>query len=288
MDGVNGEINDVSDTSLWVAHYRALETERPDALFRDPFAEKLVGERGRRIAERMSKFGRYTQWSVVSRTVMIDDFIRRLIDEGIDAVVNLGTGMDTRPYRMDLPSSLEWVEADFPNIIRHKAAILAAETPKCRLTRVEVDLSDDERRRRFLREVAPGAKKILVLTEGVIPYLSPEQVGKLADDLRARPEIAFWITEYFHKDVYVYLKSGVRRQAMRNAPFLFYPDDWLGFFAGHGWASREIAFSSDVAAKHGRRPPMPWWAGFLMIFMSRERKERARRMAGYMIFQRSP
>ncbi|MGZ3710968.1 MAG: hypothetical protein ACXVBE_04395 [Bdellovibrionota bacterium] len=40
-------IHDVSDTSFWVAHYRAVESERSDALFRDPYALKLVGERGK-------------------------------------------------------------------------------------------------------------------------------------------------------------------------------------------------------------------------------------------------
>ncbi|MDE3110116.1 MAG: class I SAM-dependent methyltransferase, partial [Acidobacteriota bacterium] len=43
----------VSDTAFWVAHYRAIEGERPDALFHDPLAGVLAGERGRNIAEHM-------------------------------------------------------------------------------------------------------------------------------------------------------------------------------------------------------------------------------------------
>jgi len=34
-------IKDVSDTSLWVAHYRAVESARPDALFQDRFAAEV-------------------------------------------------------------------------------------------------------------------------------------------------------------------------------------------------------------------------------------------------------
>jgi O-methyltransferase involved in polyketide biosynthesis len=45
------ELRNISDTAHWVAFYRALESERPDALFRDPFARRLAGERGARITE---------------------------------------------------------------------------------------------------------------------------------------------------------------------------------------------------------------------------------------------
>jgi O-methyltransferase involved in polyketide biosynthesis len=36
-------IEHISDTARWVAFYRAMETERPDAIFRDPFARQLAG-----------------------------------------------------------------------------------------------------------------------------------------------------------------------------------------------------------------------------------------------------
>ncbi|MGZ6371194.1 MAG: class I SAM-dependent methyltransferase, partial [Bdellovibrionota bacterium] len=79
------EIGDVSDTSLWVATYRAEETERPDALFRDPYARVLAGEKGARIARSM-KSSRYVRWSVVIRTHIIDSYIRSLLEEGVDTV----------------------------------------------------------------------------------------------------------------------------------------------------------------------------------------------------------
>jgi len=47
------QIQHVSDTALWVAGCRAIETERPDALFRDPLAVSLAGERGLQIATTM-------------------------------------------------------------------------------------------------------------------------------------------------------------------------------------------------------------------------------------------
>jgi len=60
-------IRNVSDTALWVAAYRALESERPDALFHDPYARELAGERGWRILEGLPK-ARRTDWPMVVRT----------------------------------------------------------------------------------------------------------------------------------------------------------------------------------------------------------------------------
>src|SRR5689334_22545715 len=91
----------VSDTAFWVATFRADENERPDALFKDPFAARLVEGRGREIASKMENAAQ-VGWSVVMRTTIIDDFLRRLLADGVDLVLNLGAGLDTRPYRLEL------------------------------------------------------------------------------------------------------------------------------------------------------------------------------------------
>lgn len=281
-----GTIQHVSDTALWVAHYRALESERPDALFRDPLAKRLVGEKGRKIAEGMSSSSRYTAWSLPLRTYVIDEYIQEKIRDGIDLVLNLGAGLDTRPYRMDLPGPLLWIEVDYPHMIDHKEAHLGEEKPRCRLERVKVDLADHESRGRFLAEAASRSKKALVLTEGVIPYLSEEQVADLAEDLRAHPAFQFWIAEYFSPRTYRFLKSEKRTRQMRNAPFLFFPEDWFGFFRKHGWVPRETKYLGVESERLGRKMPAPWWASLVGLFMSRERKEEFKRFLGYVLFQR--
>jgi len=87
----------ISDTALWVATYRARETDRPDALFRDPYARRLAGERGEEI-ERLPSGGRDMQsWSFVTRTVVFDRFVADEVRKGTDLVVNLAAGLDTRP-----------------------------------------------------------------------------------------------------------------------------------------------------------------------------------------------
>lgn len=279
-------ITHVSDTALWVAYYRAQESLRPDALFKDPLAEKLVGERGRQIAEHMGSTSKYTRFQVILRTVVIDRFIRELISQGlVDTVVNIGAGLDTRPYRLDLPSSVRWIEADYPHMIELKNTRLASDQPRVELSRVAVDLADANARQAFLRDVGTRSSKILILTEGVLPYLTPAQVGALADDMRAVPSIKFWIAEYFAEEIYKYLDTPERRRAMKNAPFVFFPPDWMGFFAQHGWKPREYGWLGDAAIATGRRPPMPWWAAILSALFPRQSRERIRRQTAYVIYE---
>src|SRR6516225_9007280 len=135
MTEPESRIRNISDTARWVAVYRARETERTDAVFRDPFARQLAGERGEQIAASMS-FAEKNSWPFVARTWLIDHVISSQVKLGTDMVINLAAGLDTRPYRMDLPRSLQWIEVDLPEILAHKETVLRKEKPKCGLERV--------------------------------------------------------------------------------------------------------------------------------------------------------
>jgi methyltransferase (TIGR00027 family) len=280
-------IHHVSDTALWVAHYRALETERPDALFKDPFAKILVGDRGRAIAENMKTESDHTQWSVIIRTTIIDSYLLHLVNhEGVDTVINLGAGLDTRPYRMQhLPASLRWIEVDYPQIIEHKTALLAQEKPRVQLERIVQDLADREARQKLFARLAAESQKAVVLTEGVLPYLTEAQAATLAQDLRAEKKFAYWIGEYFSKDIYKYFHTLERTKKMKNSPIVFFPADWFGFFAANGWKPKEIRYMLPQSLSLGRKPPMPWWAHIVGPFMSEARKKWYAELAGYVLFE---
>ena len=123
-------VRNISDTALWAAYFRAEETKRPDALFRDPFAERLEDGQGTEIARTIPQ-GQAHAWAWVTRTYLFDQFIREEIGGGADLVVNCAAGLDARPYRMELPGNLQWVELDFPEILAYKEARLGAESPRC-------------------------------------------------------------------------------------------------------------------------------------------------------------
>src|SRR5262245_53115728 len=141
-------IQHVSDTAFMVAGFRAEEHERTDALFRDPLAARLAGEHGMTILKTVPK-SLVGAWSVVIRTVIIDDYIREAVADGVDTILNLGAGLDTRPYRMDLPATLRWIEVDYPHVIALKQERLAGDRPRCKIGRAScregVDVSVQER-----------------------------------------------------------------------------------------------------------------------------------------------
>jgi len=75
-------IEDVADTAFMVAMERAMEGDRPDALFRDPLSAKLAGERGRRIVESLGKHAVVSTWTLAMRTCIIDAYIQESLAAG--------------------------------------------------------------------------------------------------------------------------------------------------------------------------------------------------------------
>src|SRR2546423_4666579 len=134
-------LSNISDTARWVAMYRAMESDRKDAIFRDPFARRLAGERGAEILRDMPK-GRAYAWPMIVRTALFDEIILRLIErEEVDTVFNLAAGLDARPYRLALPKDLKWIDVDLPAMIDYKRETLAVETPRCAVEFIAVDLA---------------------------------------------------------------------------------------------------------------------------------------------------
>lgn len=273
-------IHDVSDTAFWVAHYRALETKQKSPLFHDPFAEILAGEKGQVISKKM-RGGKLTSWIVVLRTHIIDNFIEKCIrDENIDAVLNIGAGLDARPYRLHFPKPITWIEVDYPKTIEFKQGRLREFKPRVRLEQRGIDVADRSERIKLLDDVSARFNKILVLTEGVIPYLSNEQVADLGKDLRDRPSYAYWILEYFVPKVLEQIKKR-RKHQMKNAPFLFGPSNWHDFFRDLGWTVKDLRYFSIESEQLNRRSPLPLHYKILQYFMPLSKREEFKKHSGF-------
>ncbi|OBK65687.1 SAM-dependent methyltransferase [Mycobacterium sp. 1165178.9] len=245
-------ITHVSDTARWTALHRATESARPDALFNDPLAERLAGEHGRAIVAGVPWTNRSGYW-LVARTKLIDDAIADALAHGCDRVLNLAAGLDARPYRLDLPSDLTWVEADLPGLLAEKTQVLVDQTPRCRLTRIAADLADPNARDEFFSEALDGATKAFVLTEGLSMYLEASDVAALSGAIK-RPEVAWWMLDF----AFPGLKKRINKNVAgisENAPFKFAPENGLAFFEDLGWRTLE-AESLLVAASRLRRLPI--------------------------------
>ena len=276
-------IKDVTDTAAWVATYRARETLRVDSLFKDPLAAVLTGEWGAHIAADNKTFG--AEWYIIVRTAIIDQLIRTALSEGIDTIVNLGAGLDTRPYRLGLPKDLLWIEVDYPRIIEIKNDKLKDQVPDCRLERVALDLANESLREELFASIAKRSKKVLIISEGVLPYLTEEQVSSLAQDLREHSNFVLWIIDYFAPGSVKMMARGKRREQMQNAPFIFNPSRWDEFFAKCGWQLKTMKFTFVSAKEFGRPPPVPRIVRALLVILPKFLRRRIMESSGFALME---
>jgi methyltransferase (TIGR00027 family) len=259
MSDTGRVISHVSDTARWTALHRATESARPDALFDDSLAERLAGEHGRAIVAKVPRSTR-NGWWLVARTKIIDDAITAAIDGGCDRVLNLAAGLDTRPYRLDLPSDFTWVEADLPKLLTEKTQLLADQTPRCRLTRNAVDLADPQARDAFLVDALQGASHALVLTEGLLMYLAERDVAALSAALK-RPQVAWWMLDFAGPGLQKLMNKKMAGM-LQNAPFRFAPENGLAYFEDLGWRTARVEPLFEAAYRFQRLPnylrPLAW------------------------------
>ena len=280
-------IENVSDTARWVAVYRAMETARPDALFRDPYADRLAGEQGRRIVDEM-KSGRTMAWAMIVRTAVMDELIMdRVKQGGVDMVLNLAAGLDTRAWRMSLPSSLRWVDVDLPAMTEYKASLMREYTPACRYEAIAADLTNGAVRDALLSQVGQASRKMLVITEGLLIYLSQEEVESLTRALHSMRSAQWWITDMASPMLLEWMrKSWGKSLEKGNAPFKFGPEDSAAFFGALGW--REVVYRSQMeeARRLHREMRLMWLWRFVGRFMSGKRRAAMKRMSGIILLER--
>ena len=242
----SGEITHVSDTALLTAACRALESERPDAMFHDPFATSLAGERGMAILHNLGRAS--LPFGIAIRTRFIDRLVSETVEaHGIQTVLSIGCGLDSRPWRLPLPSSLRWVEVDFPAILDYKEAVLADAQPRCLRKRLAADVTDAADRARIFAE-AQGPT--LVITEGLLMYLGADAVEGLAATASAQ----FWLLEitsaHFLQVIGAYAKGvqDVRAEGHLEG------GEILDLLSRHGWIGmRHLNYGPDVMAVASER-----------------------------------
>jgi methyltransferase (TIGR00027 family) len=193
MASKDEEIGHVSDTALLVAACRAMETARPDGLVRDPFAERLAGARGMAIAQSTPGL-ELLCFGVGIRSRFIDRLLTdALTTLTIRTVVSVGSGLDTRPWRLDLPADLRWIEVDFPAMLDYKSSHLNPDEPRCGLEHVAADLNDASGRQAVFS--AAGTAPALMITEGLLMYLPAATVEALATESVTMSGIRHWILD---------------------------------------------------------------------------------------------
>jgi methyltransferase (TIGR00027 family) len=284
-----GRIRNVSDTAHWVAVYRAMESARKDAIFRDPFAQRLAGPRGEAIVRTMPR-GRAWAWPMIVRTAVMDEIILRAVNrDGVRTVANLAAGLDARPWRLDLPLKLTWLDVDLPDIQQYKRDALQGETPQCQLEWVPADLAAAAARQAVMARIAASPGPALVVTEGLLIYLEREQVMALATDLAATPNLKWWLLDIASPGLLKMMGRTWGKGVGQSAPFKFAPEEDTAFFEPAGWKEVEYRamFEESLRLKRTMRLARFWSVvGRIMTVFNPRKREEFKRFSGIVLMER--
>jgi O-methyltransferase involved in polyketide biosynthesis len=203
-------------------------------------------------------------------------------------IVNLAAGLDARPWRMDLPASLRWVDVDLPGILDYKLGIIGNERTKCRYEAIRVDLTDAAKRRAVLTQLGSSSSRALVISEGLLIYLKPEDVRGLANDLAAAGGFKWWITDIAHPRLLKMMNKMWNKEGnMANAPFLFAPEENTKFFEPSGWKEKEFRGSMEEAKRIDRQMAGMWFWGFIGRFYPKKTREMFKRFSGVVLLEKA-
>jgi O-methyltransferase involved in polyketide biosynthesis len=158
---------------------------------------------------------------------------------------------------MQLPSSLQWIEIELPELLTYKDEVLKGEKPVCRLERIPLDLANAGARRALFEELGRAAKRAVIISEGLIVYLTAAEVSDLARDLAAPPSFKRWATDLCSPRLLTMLQKQVGSQlGQAGAPLKFAPEQGPAFFTEYGWTPINVRSMLQTAATLKRLPPL--------------------------------
>jgi methyltransferase (TIGR00027 family) len=267
--------------------YRAFESERPDALFKDPYARTLAGPVGERIATAMG--GTKWAWPMIVRTAVMDEIIEREVRNGVDTVLNLAAGLDVRPWRLNLPASLTWWDVDYPAIQEYKREAMKGEAPRCRVEWGAADLAHRPTRTALFARVGSASRRTLVVSEGLLVYLDPAAVRELATDLHQPPTFRQWLIDLASPKLLEWInrRNLGKATAAGGAPMKFGPAEGTAYFGPSGWREIEWRSTGEEAHRLHRDMPMAWMWRLFGLFSTAAARERWRRFAGFALLERT-
>lgn len=248
----------VSDTAKVMAAVRAYESKREDALFIDPFAEKLAGQE---VMENMMTAIKQHEDKGTSigrvRTRFLDDFLLANI-VNIRQVVLLGAGLDARAFRLELPSDLHFYEVDQDNVILYKNNILANDTPGCVRHCIATDLMELEWFNLLLEQGFQPEEPTFWILEGLMYYLTDERAKLLMSQINDLSAMG----SYLGCDLINDAKCNDESEYL-STMWQFSCNEPEDFLAEYGWQAKVVQPSDKEA----------WFGRFTFQYPPREDKE---------------
>lgn len=258
----------VGQTALFIAWQRHAESQRPDALFRDPFAAALIdylsGTATHGHVSEIAQRTKFPQYFVV-RTRYFDEAILAGLNRGVRQVVTLAAGVDGRVTRLPCPAGTRWFELDLDDVIAFKRELMTqSELPlQCDWRPLVADLTSDWTSPLLAAGFDPTQPTIWLI-EGLLMYLSESDCDALIRQVAelSAPDSSLMLE---HLAKLMFSDEGKEARARvesQGARWLSARDDIGDWLDRYGW-SASVHASDDPSISHGRSVlPIPagWFA----------------------------
>ena len=260
-------------TAEAVTMARALEQLKPEQsrVIDDPWAQLFLSGSSRRALNAWSgsltgqvlrRLGGVGTSYVPLRHRFIDEHLLAALDEGVEQVVLLGAGYDTRAYRFaDVLDGRAVYEVDLAPISKAKAATIdkhRADLPETNVVRVEIDFETQA-----LTDVLAGAGFAVGgwtfwAWEGVPMYLTRSAVTATLDAIH---ELSDDGSQLAHDMWHLVDDPGMLGTARRTAPatlsligepvtFGVHPEDYEALLGRHGFDVVDLAMASELQSRY--------------------------------------
>lgn len=186
--------NNASKTAETIAVVRMTESKKPEneRICYDPYAVHFVSqevldfaannpEKYRAFVARNESLVPGASNSIIARVRFFDEVVKSSIDDGLEQLVIVGAGYDTRAYRIKGLDKIQVFEMDHPatqKIKIKKIKEIFKSLPN-HVTYIPLDLEVDKFDQKLLETDYDTSKKTLFIMEGLLMYIPPEIVDKL-------------------------------------------------------------------------------------------------------------
>lgn len=172
------DFTDVKWTMLVTLYHRAMDSRTKNSILHDSAADRAMHriDYNGGLMVRMAGGDRYT---VVLRAKQLDEWATDFLTRHPDAtVLQLGCGLDSRAFRLEVPPDVRWFDVDFPDVIELRRK-LYPEPDNYRMIPSSVTEQD-------WLDTVPADRPTLIIAEGLLMYLAPEEVERLLRRLTDR------------------------------------------------------------------------------------------------------
>ncbi|WP_243077198.1 SAM-dependent methyltransferase [Microbacterium sp. SS28] len=190
---MTSDLHGVGKTAVAVAAARALESTRADALVRDPWAAALVAASGFDVPYPASWPADPDNVPPLEQSLLLGSLYiglrTRFVDDalaagGLRQIVILGSGLDTRSWRLGWPDETTVFELDHADVVAFTGRVAEASraVPRCRRVPIAADVTGPWASNIVAQGFRPSEPTHWVL-EGLLPYLAAHDQGAVLDDV---------------------------------------------------------------------------------------------------------